>query len=96
MKLFKHLGRFYVPVVLVLVMFASMFAVSCLCGKGKPETAIDLFDGKTLDGWDFFLVNPKLKMSDVWTVEDGLLVCKGKPMGYLATKKDYKDYTVIP
>jgi predicted esterase len=62
---------------------------------GKPAGAVDLFDGKSLDGWEHYLVDPKLKMSDVWSVRDGLLVCKGKPMGYLATKKEYVSFKLI-
>ena len=28
----------------------------------------------------------------VWSVQDGILVCKGEPMGYLCTKKEYENY----
>ena len=61
---------------------------------GKTE-AVKLFDGKSLEGWDFFLVKPELKMADVWSVSEGNIVCKGKPMGYLATKKDYTNFSLI-
>ncbi|MBT3202410.1 MAG: DUF1080 domain-containing protein [Phycisphaerales bacterium] len=63
--------------------------------KTKTNNSIDLFDGKTLDGWEHYLVDPKLKMSDVWSVSDGLLVCKGKPLGYLATKKEYTSFKLV-
>ena len=34
-------------------------------------------------------------MEDVWSVEDGVLVCKGRPVGYLRTiKDDYRDYVL--
>lgn len=61
----------------------------------KPQVGIDLFDGKSLAGWEHFLVDPNLKMADVWSVRDGLLICKGKPMGYIATKKLYTHYRLI-
>lgn len=61
--------------------------------KSGPEAA--LFNGKNLDGWGFFLVDPKLKMEDVWSVQDGILVCRGEPMGYLATKEEFKDFRLI-
>ena len=63
----------------------------------KPEAkgAVDLFDGKSLDGWEHYLVDPKLKMSDVWSVRDGVLVCKGKPMGYLATTREFTNFRLI-
>ena len=54
-----------------------------------------LFDGKSLSGWTFFLVDPKAKMADVWSVREGLLICKGEPMGYLATKKKFKNFKLV-
>lgn len=53
---------------------------------------IDLFDGKSLADWEHYLVKPDVKRSDVWSVRDGLLICKGKPMGYLATKKQFTSF----
>lgn len=55
--------------------------------------AIDLFNGKDLSGWTFVLADPQAKMEDVWSVSDGVLRCKGKPAGYLRTKRDdFHDY----
>jgi hypothetical protein len=55
----------------------------------RPEGAIALFNGKNLDGWTFVLDDKQAKMEDVWAVrEGGLLYCKGKPRGYLRTKRD--------
>lgn len=60
--------------------------------KKRQGKAVQLFDGKTLEGWDYFLVDSDVKMEDVWSVQDGTLVCKGEPLGYVHTKKDYKDF----
>jgi len=57
--------------------------------------AIELFDGRSLRGWEAYLVDPGAKMTDVWSVRDGLLVCKGEPMGYLATKKCFTNFRLI-
>ncbi len=76
----------------------SLTLLTCMsfCGFASSEdpggNAIDLFDGKSLAGWEHFLVDPELKMSDVWSVRDGLLICQGKPMGYLATKKEFTSF----
>lgn len=51
-----------------------------------------LFNGENLDGWMFFTQNDKTKLEDVWSVEDGILKCKGRPAGYLQTKRWYRDY----
>lgn len=40
-----------------------------------PVDTIDLFDGESLAGWEHFLVEPGVEMADVWSVQDGLLVC---------------------
>jgi hypothetical protein len=76
---------------LVVVLAAAQFAVAA----DKAENAIDLFDGKSLAGWEYYLVEPDVKMADVWSVRDGLLICKGEPMGYLATEKEFTNCRLI-
>jgi putative membrane-bound dehydrogenase-like protein len=68
------------------------FLMSDPTSPGKRGAPIELFDGRTLDGWTFFLAEPKAKMSDVWSVKDGVLRCKGQPLGYLRTVKDWTNY----
>lgn len=51
-----------------------------------------LFNGRDLSGWNFLLVEPDAKMEDVWSVKDGLLVCRGEPMGYLFTRDTFKNF----
>ena len=61
---------------------------------------VPLFNGKDLTGWTATLRPPKDKPDakpdpkDTWSVTDGVLVCTGKPNGYLATAKEYGDYTL--
>lgn len=57
--------------------------------KAKP---VVLFDGTDLSAWTFYLQDPKAKMDDVWSIRDGVLVCKGKPAGYLRTKEEFGNY----
>jgi hypothetical protein len=59
-----------------------------------------LFNGKDTTGWTFTLRSPK-DMPDVkpdpkatLNVKDGVLVCTGKPNGYIATEKEYENYTL--
>jgi hypothetical protein len=33
-----------------------------------------------------------VKFEDVWQVEDGVIVCKGQPYGYLVTEKEFADF----
>jgi hypothetical protein len=63
--------------------------------SAEDEGAIMLFNGKDLSGWTCELSKPGVKMEDVWTVADGVLSCKGRPIGYLITKrKDFKNYRI--
>ncbi len=57
------------------------------CSKG-----VKLFNGKCLAGWECVTVDPDAKMADVWSVADGLLVCKGQPLGYLVSKKKFTNF----
>jgi hypothetical protein len=55
--------------------------------------AIALIHENDLDNWTFDLDDPNAKMEDVWSVRDGVLACKGRPIGVLRTKKeDYANY----
>ena len=57
--------------------------------------AIQLFNGKDLSGWSHHLVDPKVPASDVWSVRDGVLVCKGEPLGYLYTNAEYTSFKLV-
>jgi len=64
-----------------------------------PETSepqiIELFNGANLDGWEAFLVDPEVAKEDVWSVHDGILVCKGEPLGYLYTDASYTSFKLL-
>ena len=54
-----------------------------------------LFNGQNLDDWEFFAVDPHAKMENTWSVKDGLLICTGEPLGYISTKKEFRNFTLI-
>lgn len=59
------------------------------------EKVVPLFNGKDLSGWAYHLDKPDVKMEDVWSAKDGVLLCKGQPVGYLLTKKkDFENYVL--
>ena len=47
----------------------------------------DLFNGKDLTGW----VNVNTA-KDTWGVENGMLVCSGRPTGVMRTEKQYENF----
>jgi hypothetical protein len=58
---------------------------------GEP---IVLFDGSTLDAWTFHPsdVMGGARLEDTWSIEDGVLACKGAPIGYIRTKQRFTNY----
>ncbi len=72
-------------------------AVAGILLMSRSESAAEstkLFNGTNLDGWSHVLVGDDVKKEDVWSVRDGVLVCKGKPNGYLFTNEAYQDFTL--
>jgi hypothetical protein len=61
---------------------------------GKMPGEIQLFNGKDLSGWTPFIPDAKADAASVWSVRDGVLVCKGTPAGYLRTDADYRSYVL--
>jgi hypothetical protein len=61
---------------------------------GAGET-VHLLNGRDLSGWSFFLVDDKVPMEDVWSVRDGVLVCRGEPLGYLYTTAEYTSFRLV-
>lgn len=53
------------------------------------------FNGRDLAGWTYRLEDPAVPMEAVWSVRDGLLVCRGEPLGYLATPQSYTNVRVV-
>lgn len=79
----------------LLVLPLVVSALSCDLISTKDKGAIDLFNGKDLSGWGHFLVDPAVAMQDVWSVKDGILICKGEPLGYLFTKATYTSFHAV-
>jgi hypothetical protein len=47
-----------------------------------------------LEAWEYFLADPEVELQDVWSIENEVIICKGTPLGYLYTKKDYDDFVL--
>ncbi len=76
-----------------IVSLLVVFAVICIAATASAdEKAVKLFNGKNLEGWGSFAYKSEAKIDDIWSVKDGAMVCKGEPIGFLYTKKDYDNY----
>ncbi|MGE5420159.1 MAG: DUF1080 domain-containing protein [Chloroflexota bacterium] len=60
--------------------------------KAAPKT--ELFNGKDLKGWVFYLKDSSIDPATVFTVNNGVINIKGDPFGYMRTKKSYADYVL--
>jgi len=56
--------------------------VSCSV-PGEHKRSVELFNGKDLTGWKHVLAEPEVSLGQVWSVEDGIITCQGKPLGFL-------------
>lgn len=61
-------------------------------GSLAQTEPVELFNGKNLKGWNHFLEKKGVKKTQVWSVKDAVLVCKGEPLGYLQTKESFESY----
>jgi hypothetical protein len=55
-------------------------------GVPTPEFR-DLFNGKDLSGWVNVNTDP-----DTWRVENGILICKGHPIGVMRSDRQYQNF----
>jgi len=53
---------------------------------------ITLWNGKDFRGWKLYLPDENVNPDEVWSVEDGVIHCKGKPNGYMRTTRRFRDY----
>jgi hypothetical protein len=61
--------------------------------KNKSEKEnIQIFNGKDLSNWVFYLKDPAVDASKVFTVKEGVIHISGSPFGYMRTKDSYSDY----
>ena len=58
---------------------------------GKGGTT-QLFNGKDLSNWTFYLKDQSVDPKNVFTVKDGVIHISGDPFGYMRTKEKYSDY----
>lgn len=65
------------------------------CSTGSPDNrngSIVLFNGHNLDGWRHVLADPAVPRDQVWTVRDGVIECKGAPVGFICTDRQFTDF----
>lgn len=63
-------------------------------GRNKPTArrSLQLFNGKNLSNWVFYLKDNTVSPADVFYVKDGIIHITGSPFGYMRTKATYSNY----
>jgi hypothetical protein len=59
-----------------------------------PTNRFELFNGTNLDGFTFCMRNDADPMQ-TWSVTNGVIHCNGAAIGYLRTKQNFQNYTVV-
>ena len=75
----------------------ALLLVACLAaarllhaGDGGTGPAFEpLFNGRDLSGWVNVNTAP-----DTWSVRDGMIVCTGKPNGFLRTERPWSNFVL--
>ena len=70
-----------------LILAIALLLVCLPARSGDAPVFQDLFNGKDLTGW--VDVNTS---KETWSVKDGLLVCKGLPIGVMRSAKQYENF----
>jgi hypothetical protein len=72
------------------VMSVGLCCIGCNAERnlGKADTA--------LDGtfWSYYSSDPESRKQEVWTEDEGVLVCSGAPLGYLYSNADFDDFVL--
>jgi hypothetical protein len=74
-----------------MLMTLAAFAVLAMTGCVQSHS-VSLFNGKDLDGWTIYLKDADIDPAAVWSVNNGVIHCTGKPNGYIRTKETYSNY----
>jgi hypothetical protein len=75
---------------IVSVVAAAVLLGPVAAGDKNGEGFVKLFNGKDFTGW----VKVGADKTDPWSIQDGVIVCTGKPNGYLRTEKNYRNYVL--
>ena len=74
------------------LMVSCCLIVFLLSGCAHHRT--QLWNGEDFTGWKLFVGDENVDVEDVWSIEDGVIKCKGVPNGYMRTESEYSNYVL--
>jgi Domain of Unknown Function (DUF1080) len=80
--------------------FLGTLALAAFTGCNTAQTggsrgALALFNGQDLAGWQHVLAEPGVPRDAVWSVRDGLIICRGTPLGVLQTERAFTNFVLV-
>jgi hypothetical protein len=72
---------------LIVLLPCSLCFSQTVTDKEKADGFVPLFNGTDLAGWKQFS-----STKNVWSVDEGMIVCQGNGGGWLGTARDYADF----
>ncbi len=78
-----------------LIWTAGCCSPSKCCPGSCPARTVELFNGRDLAGWTHVLMDPSVKMDEVWSVRDGMIVCKGEPVGFISAGPEVTNFRLV-
>jgi 3-keto-disaccharide hydrolase len=73
---------------------SAMALMSCSTSSGRKR-AIQLFNGKDLEGWNYVTADSQVPMDQVWSAQDGILTCRGTPVGAIYKGPHVTDFMLL-
>jgi hypothetical protein len=70
------------------LLFSLLLTAGVATAAAEPQR---LFNGVDINGWTFDLKDGA-DAKDVWSVQEGVLICKGRPAGVLRSSASYQNY----
>jgi hypothetical protein len=67
----------------------------CCVGKRSGTASVELFNGRNLNGWSHVSADAALPIDAVWSVEDGVIVCTGDPIGFLYSHQSFTNFRLL-
>lgn len=71
---------------------AALLLIGAATAADDDKDFTPIFNGKDFSGLKLILQSKDADPTKTWSVKDGVIECTGKPNGYFATEKPYKNY----
>jgi len=72
----------------------TVFTLLLLLISSCAQQEEAIFNGKDLSNWDFVIEGNTVPAEDVYMVDNGIIRIMGEPLGYMYTKKKYRNFTL--